>query len=312
MRRFNYTNLRVYWDSSRHATRTSKVISNGIRAWKSKSTEQHDWKLFSHLDSGRNSMVKLSNSWAEVLTPQSNLMPQWAKNTVNDLSVVSLPGTKVAFYIKQVGFTFSSLLPETSKLKSAAGSLLRMEVILANTSLLLNTLSKKKMISWSRTWHLHSWNSKIAHTREQPNTQNSCLPRESSLNHLWPSWKLPQVIRHISPCLSCPWFLAERDYCSKSINISIAFIGSPECPRIKNTIDWACLQSYVRQVLHSSRYYKELAAASLGLTSKNNLFFLAPRLRKVCSMWSQCMPGRVFTHRTQENMAVDTRHLLEV
>ena len=92
-------------------------------------------------------MVKLSNSWAEVLTPQSNLMPQWAKNTVNDLSVVSLPGTKVAFYIKQVGFTFSSLLPETSKLKSAAGSLLRMEVILANTSLLLNTLSKKKMIS---------------------------------------------------------------------------------------------------------------------------------------------------------------------
>ena len=120
----------------------SKVISNHIKPRKSKSTEQYDCKLFFRLDGRCNSMFKLSRAY--VLTRPSNLMPEWAKNTASDLSVVSLPGTEVAFYIKQVGFTVSSLLPETSKLKSAADSLLRMEVILANTSLLLNTLSKKK------------------------------------------------------------------------------------------------------------------------------------------------------------------------
>ena len=55
--------------------------------------------------------------WAEILTRRSNLTPQRAKNNVNDLSVVSAvsdlwyPGcvTEVAFDIKQVGFTVSSL-----------------------------------------------------------------------------------------------------------------------------------------------------------------------------------------------------------
>ena len=41
---------------------TSKVMSNCIKARKSKSTEQCDYKLFFCLDSTCNSMVKLSNS----------------------------------------------------------------------------------------------------------------------------------------------------------------------------------------------------------------------------------------------------------
>ena len=41
----------------------------------------------------------------------------------------------------------------------------------------------------------------------------------------------------------------------------------PGMPGYKNTIDCACLQSYIRQILPSSRYYKEKAAASLGLAS---------------------------------------------
>ena len=47
-----------------------------------------------------------------------------------------------------------------------------------------------------------------------------------------PWWILPQVIRdiHISPCLSCPWFLAERDYSSKSINISACIHKHPGMP----------------------------------------------------------------------------------
>ena len=46
---------------------------------------------------------------AEILTRQSNLTPQWANNTVNELSVVSVRGAEVVFDIKQVGFTVSSL-----------------------------------------------------------------------------------------------------------------------------------------------------------------------------------------------------------
>ena len=36
-----------------------------------------------------------------------------------------------------------------------------------------------------------------------------------------------------------------------------AFKGTPKCPDIKNTIDCAGRQSYTRQILPSSRYYKE-------------------------------------------------------
>ena len=70
---------------------------------------------------------------AEILTRRANLTPQRAKTTVNDLSVLSLVPKSLS--------TVSS-----RDQQAAVGSLLRMEVILANTSLLLNTL-KKKMIS---------------------------------------------------------------------------------------------------------------------------------------------------------------------
>ena len=60
---------------------------------------------------------------AAILTRRSSLTPQRAKNTVNDLSVVSVRGTEVTFDIKQVGFAVSSLFfAETSKLQSAVYS----------------------------------------------------------------------------------------------------------------------------------------------------------------------------------------------
>ena len=71
---------------------------------------------------------------AEVLTRRSNLTPQRAKNTVIQICLWCLwyPGR---FH------SFLSWFPRHQQ--AAVTSLLRMEVILANTSLLLNTLSKK-------------------------------------------------------------------------------------------------------------------------------------------------------------------------
>ena len=76
---------------------------------------------------------------AEILTRGSNLTPQRAKNIVNDLSVVSVVPKSLSTW-EQVGFTVSSLFSQDQQ--AAVGSLLRLEVILANTSLLLNTLRK--------------------------------------------------------------------------------------------------------------------------------------------------------------------------
>ena len=76
--------------------------------------------------------------WAEILTPQSNLTPQQVKNTVNYLTVASVVPKSLS-KINQVGFTVSSLFSRDQQ--AAAGSLLQMEVILANTSLPLYTLN---------------------------------------------------------------------------------------------------------------------------------------------------------------------------
>ena len=67
----------------------------------------------------------------EILSRRSNLTPQRAKNTVNDLSVVSV-----------VPKSLSSIFSRDQQ--AAVGSLLRKEVMLANTSLLLNTLTETK------------------------------------------------------------------------------------------------------------------------------------------------------------------------
>ena len=59
---------------------------------------------------------------AEIFSRRSNLTPQRAKNTVNDLSVVSVvpKSLSTSSKLKQVGFTVSSLFfPTTSKLQSA-------------------------------------------------------------------------------------------------------------------------------------------------------------------------------------------------
>ena len=72
-------------ESSRNLT--SKVISNRIRARKSKFTEQYDCFSFAstaHVIQWLNYLTQR----AEILRRQSNLTPQRAKNTVNDLSVV--------------------------------------------------------------------------------------------------------------------------------------------------------------------------------------------------------------------------------
>ena len=55
---------------------------------------------------------------AEILTRRSNLTPQRPKNTVNDLSLVSVvPKSKTSWL-----HSFLSLFPETNKLQSAVYS----------------------------------------------------------------------------------------------------------------------------------------------------------------------------------------------
>ena len=141
---------------------------NRVKARKSKSIEQYDCKLFFRLDGRCNPMVELSNStgWDFDSTIKFNA------STGEEHCEWFVCGAKVAFDIKQVGFTVSSFFfprPASCSRQFTPNH----EVILTNTSLLLNTL-REKMISWSRTWsiswHLHSRIGKIAHIIEQPNT----------------------------------------------------------------------------------------------------------------------------------------------
>ena len=82
---------------------------------------------------------------AEILTRRSNLTPQRAKNTMNDFGLWCL------WYLSRFRHKASwlhSFLSFFRDQQVAVGSLLRMEVILPNTSMLLNTLSEtKKLIS---------------------------------------------------------------------------------------------------------------------------------------------------------------------
>ena len=61
---------------------------------------------------------------AEILTQRSNLTPQRAKNTVNDLPVVP---KSLLIDIKQLGFT-----PSFRNRQAAVGSLLQMEAFCLN------------------------------------------------------------------------------------------------------------------------------------------------------------------------------------
>ena len=100
---------------------TSKVISYRIKARKSKSTEQYDWKLFFRLDGTCNSMVELSNStgWDFDSTIKFNAS---TGEEYCEWFVCGVCGTKVAFDIKQVGFTVSSPFTDTNRLLPRLGS----------------------------------------------------------------------------------------------------------------------------------------------------------------------------------------------
>ena len=137
--------LWVYRNLSRHATwhQWSYQIAL-IKARKSKSAEQYYCKLFFRLDGTWNSMVELSNStgWDFDSTIKFNSSTgeehcEWF--------VCGVCGTEVAFDLKQE-LASQFLLFFSWDQKAAVGSLLRMEVILANTSLLLNTLKKKNYL----------------------------------------------------------------------------------------------------------------------------------------------------------------------
>ena len=106
-----------------------------------------------------------------------------------------------------------------------------------------------------------------SHNRAAKHIKISCRPRESSLNHSWPSWILPQAISDLH--LSCPWFLAELDYGS---NIPRAFRSqAPRNARVQKTQSTAHVFN-----LTSDRFCPLLAfiknrhaAATLGLASNN-------------------------------------------
>ena len=100
MRRFNYTNLRVYRNLSRHPTRhqRSNRIKQGNQNPQNNMIASFSFPSTAHVTQWSNYLTQR----AEILSRRSNLTPQRAKNTVNDLSVVSV---EVAFDTKQVGFT---------------------------------------------------------------------------------------------------------------------------------------------------------------------------------------------------------------
>ena len=142
----------------------------------------------------------------------------------------------------------------------------------------------------SISWQLHSRIGKIGQImlRAAKHLKIYCLPRESSLNYSWPWWILPQVIRDIiiSPRLSC---LFSGTIARNRSIFPRAFTSTPKCLDIKNTIDCACLQSYIRQILPSSCYYKEWDAASLGLASNNWHFPSKILFSAKCSFFRQSL-----------------------
>ena len=140
----NKTYLLVYGDLSRHATWHQRSYQIAL---KQGDQGQHDCKLFFRLDGTCNSQwSNYLTQRAEILSRRSNLTSQRAKNTVNDLSVVSVVPKSLSTWskLKQVGFTVSSLFfprpASCSRQFTWNGS------NFAHTSLLLKTLRQKR---WS-------------------------------------------------------------------------------------------------------------------------------------------------------------------
>ena len=130
-------------ESSRNVT--SKVISNRIKARKSKSTEQCNCKLFSCLDGTCNSIVQLSNStgWDFESTIKFNVST--GEEYCEWFRCGACLWYRSRFQHKASKSRLASQFPLFSSRDQQApiGSLLWMEVILPNT---------EKMISWSKTY----------------------------------------------------------------------------------------------------------------------------------------------------------------
>ena len=168
MRCFNYTNLCVYRNLSRHTTwhqRSYQIaFKKGNQNPQNKMIASFSFASTAHVTQWSN----YPTQWAEILTQRSNLTARVKR----DLSVVSVVPKSLLTYMysklaSQFPLFFFPRQVSCSQQFTPNGS------ILANTSLLLNTL-RKNMISWSRTWsiswHVHSRIGKIAHIIEQPNT----------------------------------------------------------------------------------------------------------------------------------------------
>ena len=156
--------------------------------------------------------------------------------------------------------TFLSFLSETSKLQSVVYSKWKHFCLTLHCC----WIHWEKMISWSRIWsicwHLHSQSCSHNWVAKHKNLLSSSRVITKPHTHftsfivsLISSWELGTIARNRS--------IFPR-----------AFTGTLECPNIKNTIDCACLRSYVRQILAFSSYCKEKAAVSLGLVSNYWLF----------------------------------------
>ena len=149
--RLNYNNLWVYRNLSRHATwhqRSYQIILNqGNQNPQNNMIESSSFASTARVTQWSNYLTQR----AEILTRRSNLTPQRAKNIVNTVNVLSVvSGTEVAFDIKQIGYTISSLFfHETSKLQSAVHSEWKQFWLTLHCCWIH---WEKKMISRSRTW----------------------------------------------------------------------------------------------------------------------------------------------------------------
>ena len=144
MRSFNYTNWWVYRNLSRHATWHQRSY---LIALKQGNQNPRNNMIASCSFASTADVAQCRSNYltqrAEILTRRSSLTPQRAKNTVNDLSVVSVVPKSLS---NQSKLTSQFPLFSSRDHQAADSSLLRIEVILANTWLLLNTLRKK---NWS-------------------------------------------------------------------------------------------------------------------------------------------------------------------
>ena len=171
-----------------------------------------------------------------------------------------LCGTEVAFDMNDKA-SYSRLasqfplrfLPETSKLQSAVYSEWKQFCLIQ--SLMLNTLKQKKkdlMIDilappfanrqQNSQTHKNLVFSRVITKAFVTFINTSTSKLETSIFHL--------VYRVLD------FYLSGTIARNRSI-FPRAFTSTPECPDIKSTIDCACLQSYIRQILPSFRYYKE-------------------------------------------------------